>query len=106
MTLKADYNNALNMASRKRTATTTLTKFLVKQRKKLDDNLARVDCEVVSASPKHALTFLIVGDSISASRSVCLLANLGDLQGVDAIFNEGVDTSCVGSKNSNRLSDR
>ena len=69
----------------------------------MDDNLARVDWEVVSASPKHAL---VVGDSISASRSVSLLANLGDLQGVDAIFNEGVDTSCVGSKNSNRLSDR
>ena len=44
------------------------------------------------ASQKHALTFLIVGDSISASRRVCLLANLGDLRGVDAIFNKGVDT--------------
>ena len=40
----------------------------------------------------YALTFLIVGDSISASRRVHLLANLGDLRGVDTIFNEGVDT--------------
>ena len=36
------------MASRKRTATTTLTKFPVKQRKELGDNLARVDCEDVA----------------------------------------------------------
>ena len=45
-----------------------------------------------SASPKHALTFLIVGDSISASRRVCFIANLGDRRGVDAIFNEGIYT--------------
>ena len=48
-----------------------------------------------SASPKYALTFLIVDDSISASRCVrfiATLANLGDLRGVDVIFNEGVDT--------------
>ena len=31
-----------------------------------------------SASPKRALTFLIVGDSISASRRVCFIANLED----------------------------
>ena len=47
-----------------------------------------------SASPKYALTFLIVhvGDSISASRRVRFIANLGDRRGVDAIFNEGVYT--------------
>ena len=33
----------------------------------------------------HALTFLIVGDSISVSRSVRFIANLGDRQGVNAI---------------------
>ena len=37
------------MASRKRTATTTLTKFPVKQRKELGDNLAHVDCEDVAS---------------------------------------------------------
>ena len=42
------------------------------------------------ASPKHALTFLIVGDSISASRCVRFIANFRDRRGVDAIFNEGV----------------
>ena len=36
----------LNMASRKRTATTTtLTNFLVKPKTELGDNLAHVDCE-------------------------------------------------------------
>ena len=43
-----------------------------------------------SASPKHALTFLIVGDFISASRRVHLIASLGDRHDVDAMFNEGV----------------
>ena len=42
-----------------------------------------------SASQNHALT---LGDSIAASRHVHLLANLGDLQGVNTIFNKGVDT--------------
>ena len=37
------------MASKKRAATTTLTKFRVKQRKELGNNLARVDCEVVAS---------------------------------------------------------
>ena len=84
-----------------------MTKFPVKQRKELGDNLAHVDCEDVaseaidkvvgslhcnhfndrsqtllnscfSASPKHALTFLVVSDSISASRCVRFIANLGD----------------------------
>ena len=32
----------------------------------------------------------MVGDSISASRLVPFVANLGDRRGVDAIFNEGV----------------
>ena len=36
-------------------------------------------------SPKNAITFLIVGDSISACRRVPLIANLGDHWGVDAI---------------------
>ena len=35
---------------------------------------------------------MIVGDPTSASRHVRLLANLGDLRGVDAVFNKGVDT--------------
>ena len=43
------YTPSLNMASRKRTATTTLTNFPVKQRKELGDNLARVDCEDVAS---------------------------------------------------------
>ena len=42
-----------------------------------------------SASPKHALTFLIVGDS---SRCVRFIANLGNCPGLDAIFNKGVYT--------------
>ena len=45
-----------------------------------------------SASLKHAVTFLIVDDSISASRRVRFIANLGDRQGVDSIFNEGIYT--------------
>ena len=47
------YMPLLNMASRKRTATTTctctLTKFPVKQRKELGDNLACLDCEDVAS---------------------------------------------------------
>ena len=39
------------MASRKPTATTTLTKFPVKQRKELGDNLARVDCKILLVRP-------------------------------------------------------
>ena len=74
-----------------------MTKFPVKQRKELGNNLPHVDCEDVAseanhfndvkhswvglnscflASPKHTLTFLIVGDSISASRHVRFIANL------------------------------
>ena len=37
------------MASKKRTATTTLTKFPVKQRKELGNNLASVDYEDVAS---------------------------------------------------------
>ena len=40
---------SLNMASRKQTATTTLTNFPVKQRKELGDYLACVDSEVVTS---------------------------------------------------------
>ena len=43
------YMPSLNMASRKQTATTTLTKFPVKQRKALGNNLARVDCKGVAS---------------------------------------------------------
>ena len=45
-----------------------------------------------SVSPKHALTFLIVGDSIYASIRVRFIANLEDRRSVDAIFNEVVYT--------------
>ena len=43
----------LNMPSRKQTATTTLTKFCVKQRNELGDNLAPVDCEDVASEGSH-----------------------------------------------------
>ena len=82
-----------------------MTKFPVKQWKELSDILARIDWEDVpseaiaitlitegndfkhswiglnnyfSASPKHVLTFLIVGVSISAYRHVRFIADLGD----------------------------
>ena len=42
------------------------------------------------ASPKYALTFLIVDESISASTRVHFIANLRDRWGVDTIFNGGV----------------
>ena len=43
-----------------------------------------------SAFPKHALTFLILGDSNFASRHVLFIANLGDHRLLDTIFNKGV----------------
>ena len=35
-------------------------------------------------------TFLIVNDSISASKRVCFIANIADRRDVDTMFNEGI----------------
>ena len=65
----------------------------------MNDILPCVDCEVVRSEAiamtegndvKHPLTFLIVGDFISACRRVHFIANLWDRHDVDVMFNEGV----------------